>query len=285
MDASPAASAVPQAAGLPPPKAWLALLLGLIASPVAFLYVGRARLAIAFFAVPLLLIPFMGWTGLIFTPVRFYATALLLLAVAIVAWLWPFFVARRWHSGSRTARYHRLWIYLLVALVTSLFRPMLIGHRAELFGWEPFRVPSGAMRKTIAVGDFLLADGRHNRPPAVGDIVIYRSNHGDKPLFVKRLMALPGDRIAMRQCKVILNGVAMQEPYVLLAADAEKLDQGICNWAELTLGADEIFLLGDNRLASADSRGQGPSHLADIKARARFIWWSRDRDRIGRRLD
>ncbi|MDP3859349.1 MAG: signal peptidase I [Stagnimonas sp.] len=286
MSIGAADRAVPVTSGLPPAKPWLAFVIALISAPVAFLYVGRLRHAILLFLLPFVVLSLAGWTGAVFSARGFFLMLALVLGIFLVSLFWPFLIARRRKVGLRTAVYHRIWIYLLSYVVFTATTWFVMQHRAQLFGWEPFRVPSGSMLHTIEVGEFILADARSGRSPTIGDLLIYAHGAENPAPFIKRIVGLPRDRIAFRDCKVIRNGVALSEPYVLIdSEDASPDAQRMCNFAELTLGQDEIFLLGDNRLHSADSRAYGPSRLSDIKARARFIWFSRDLHRVGQRLD
>lgn len=122
-----------------------------------------------------------------------------------------------------------------------------------------FRFPSikgDSMEPTFHDGDTVLAF--HVKNPHHGDIVIVWCNALEE-YVVKRVMGLPGDVIEIREGRVYRNGIPLYETYVK--------DQG---WAwemedvALKLGEDEMYLLGDNRMNSKDSREFGVFYVSDI---------------------
>jgi signal peptidase I len=104
----------------------------------------------------------------------------------------------------------------------------------------PVRGVGVSMEPTIRPGEFVLVSRLtyRLRPPARGDIVAVRLA-GERAVYVKRLVALPGERLAMRGGQLIIDGARLDEPYVVHRA----------SWQlpETRLGADEYFLVGDNR--------------------------------------
>lgn len=104
----------------------------------------------------------------------------------------------------------------------------------------PVRGVGVSMAPTIRPGEFVLVSRLtyRMREPARGDIVAVRLA-GRRAVYVKRLVALPGERLAMRGGQMIVNGTRLDEPYVIHRA-AWQLD-------ETRLGDDEYFVVGDNR--------------------------------------
>lgn len=87
--------------------------------------------------------------------------------------------------------------------------------------------------------------------PQRGDIVACNYPSTGNKLYVKRMMGLPGDTIAMEGGVVIVNGEELDEPYLTYVDDAQ-------SFAPITLGEDQYFVMGDNRPVSWDSRLEGP---------------------------
>lgn len=114
-----------------------------------------------------------------------------------------------------------------------------------------------SMLPTLREGEHYLLDRLHYRRhlPARGDLVVFR-DPGHTDYAIKRIIALPGETVALRDGKIFVNNALLPEPYLppklktFLPDDREKLT--------LILGHDQYFVLGDNRMVSEDSRFYGP---------------------------
>ena len=165
---------------------------------------------------------------------------------------------------------------------------LLLGAAALVFFVEsflifPIRVEGGSMRDTLRDGEVLLASplpyalGEMRR----GDSVICRypgRTEGSLPLaaalgltrhtlFVKRLVALPGDTLEIHGGRLYVNGALTADPPAMASTPREL--------ARRTLGPDEYFVMGDNRFSSLDSRaeGVGPLHRTDLVAKVLLAVW------------
>ena len=109
-----------------------------------------------------------------------------------------------------------------------------------------------SMAPHIASGEYVLVNtfAYHFGPPRRGDIVAFRHDDGTHELFIKRVAAVPGDRVRIERGVVYLNGSAQSEPYVRFA-DAR-------SFPEVLIPPGNVFVLGDNRADSEDSRFFGP---------------------------
>jgi len=121
-----------------------------------------------------------------------------------------------------------------------------------LFFLRPLRVSGTSMAPTLKDGQFLAVTPRALNPFLElqrGDVVIVRHEEGHC-LLVKRLIAQPGDTLEIRSNRVYVNGTPIHEPYLREAMVTKDVPP-------ITLGADEYYVLGDNRNVSADSRLYG----------------------------
>jgi signal peptidase I len=108
--------------------------------------------------------------------------------------------------------------------------------------------------------------------PKRGDIVVINPPVAhDKP-FIKRMIGLPGDTILIRDGKVMVNGVALNETYIAETPRYTYPTSG----QPYTLGPDEYFVLGDNRNASEDSHFFGPIHASAIMGKTWIAFWPKD---------
>jgi len=150
-------------------------------------------------------------------------------------------------------------------LVETVGLALLI-YAALEYGTGRFRVDGPSMQPSLHTGEFVLADRVVYRlgPPRRGDVVVVHPPPEPDIAFIKRLIGLPGEHVAVAGGVVRVDGVALAEPYVLAPPDYTGA------W---TLAADEYFVLGDNRNDSSDSHIWGPVHRAAIEARALLVYW------------
>jgi signal peptidase I len=174
---------------------------------------------------------------------------------------------------------------------------------------QPFRIPSGSMEPTLRVGDFLLVDKQSYGPSGVldrlllppawvkrGDLVVFHYPVNPGLHLVKRVVGMPGDRIRMRGGVVLVNGRVLEEPYAfyspsrpngfrddfpsLLEADPN-VDlrwwirlRGSMKDGEVTVPANQYFVLGDNRNDSEDSRYWGFVPRSAIVGRPLLVYFT-----------
>jgi signal peptidase I len=150
---------------------------------------------------------------------------------------------------------------------------------------NPYRIPSSSMEPTLHCAspepgcqadssDRVLANRfiYRFRDPERGDIVVFNTPEsavarcGAGGTFVKRLVGLPGDRIGMKRGVLRVNGQPVDEPYVNGGSRGR-------DFAVRTLGADEYFMMGDNRGQSCDSREWGPVSRDDLIGPVFAVYW------------
>ncbi|MDP3763853.1 MAG: signal peptidase I [bacterium] len=142
-------------------------------------------------------------------------------------------------------------------LIKLVFLSLLIVVPFRLYIAQPFIVEGASMDPTFETGDYLIVDelSYRFRTPERGSIIIFKYPLDPKKSFIKRVIGLPGETVSISGEQVIIinaeypEGFVLDEPYVKL----NKQDN-----LNRVLGASEYFVLGDNRIGSADSRIWGP---------------------------
>jgi signal peptidase I len=104
-----------------------------------------------------------------------------------------------------------------------------------------------------------------SRTPDRGDVVIFRYPRDPSRDFIKRVIGLPGETVEVVAGEVFINGQRMPEPF--------GPNPGSYNAPPLTVGADEVYVMGDNRNNSSDSHLWGPLKLQDIIGEALVSYW------------
>lgn len=146
--------------------------------------------------------------------------------------------------------------------------------------WQAFRVPTTSMEPTLLHGDWFAVDKRAYRetPPNRGDVVVVQDETDPEHYLVKRIVAVGGDHVAIEHGRILVNG------------RSDRHDRTPPE--EITLAEGELFLAGDNRLQSADSRHWGPVRLERVVGRVSHLAFSVDPEenavrwgRVGRRVE
>jgi signal peptidase I len=96
--------------------------------------------------------------------------------------------------------------------------------------------------------------------PAHGDVIAFRHDGGAAETFIKRIVGLPGDRVRIDAGRVVVNGTALEEPYVRYPDRR--------SFAQITVPAGSLYVLGDNRADSDDSRFWGFVRESDVLGKA-----------------
>jgi signal peptidase I len=157
---------------------------------------------------------------------------------------------------------------LLVALPLSvIIAPILI-----LFFYQPVRVEGTSMLPVLEDQDRLFINKfvYHFEDIHRGDVVVFLYPHDQTKSYIKRVIALPGDDLRIDHGTVIVNGVALKETYVPFRYEDDR------SLPEITIPADEYFVMGDHRVISSDSRDFGPVARPLIYGKAAFVYWPMD---------
>lgn len=154
---------------------------------------------------------------------------------------------------------------------------LAVSYGIRVFIAEPRFIPSLSMYPGMDIGDRLVIEKLTYRqhPPRAGDIVTFEPPKGvipdsgswfaDKQIFIKRVVAGAGDTVEVKNGRLIVNGVARDEPY-LMEPPAYTLKT-------LTVPPGHIFVMGDNRNNSYDSHIWGPLPVENVTGRACWYYW------------
>ncbi len=177
---------------------------------------------------------------------------------------------------------------IIIAVLLALF--------IRSFVLQAFKIPSGSMLPTLLIGDHLLVNkfiygtsipftgGKRilswkqiNR----GDIVVFKFPKDRSVDYIKRVIGLPGDKVQINNKKVSVNGKAVDDPHAHFTSSTimSSLAGPRDNLGPITVPEDKIFVMGDNRDNSYDSRFWGFVDKKDVLGKALIIYWSWDIDK------
>jgi signal peptidase I len=175
------------------------------------------------------------------------------------------------------------------AIIVALILALII----RAFVVQAFKIPSGSMKPTLLVGDHILVlkfiygtkvpftDKRILvfTEPKRGDIIVFRYPKDPSRDFIKRVIGVGGDVVEEKNKIVYVNGKPLNEPYIQHTDnDIRPLSKDVRdNFGPVYVPEGKLFVMGDNRDQSYDSRYWGFVDMKDVKGKAFIIYWSWDR--------
>ena len=172
----------------------------------------------------------------------------------------------------------------LLEIVETLVLTLVIFFVIQTFVAQPYKVQQESMERTLEPEQYVLVDKLTPRFDTYkrGDIVVFKPppdwvGQDDTP-FIKRVIGVGGDSVEFRDGGVLINGTRLEEPYVY---EVDGAPQDTTSPQESwTVPAGELFLMGDHRSDSADSRAFGPVSVDQVVGRAWLRYWPFDTFRI-----
>ena len=180
----------------------------------------------------------------------------------------------------------REWLEALaVAVILALF--------IRTFVVQAFKIPSGSMIPTLVVGDHILVNkfiygvyiplldiwALGPWAPRRGDIIVFKYPYDETRDFIKRVVGLPGEVVEVRERQVYIDGKPLDESYPIYKAPVLTANPHSPGdfYGPVTVPEDKLFVLGDNRDHSQDSRYWGFLDIHKVEGEAFVIYWSWDR--------
>jgi signal peptidase I len=272
-----------------PRRPWLAAVLTLLFPGLGQLYAGEARkgisLAFGFLAL---------FAGMLLLKVPRNFLGLIVFVLSILS----YFLWTAW-DAARIARYrpiytlrpfNRWYLYVILTVASGLLASQIIRFSPIL----TFRLVSANMEPSIHEGDLFFADLTRYRSaaPVRGDVVLFEREDHPGVWSVARVIGLPGEEIHVRNKRVFLNGQPLSDRWAH-HSDPEIYPINALNpgpyrqrdqYPARIVPDGTVFLMGDSRDNSYDSRFLGPVPVSALRGRALYVYWSPDEARIGRTL-
>ncbi len=176
------------------------------------------------------------------------------------------------HASTREPGIIRRFLSLVVTVPLVLVAAW--GIRTYVI--EPFEVPSASMESTIMTGDMVFAEkvSYHFSSPQAGDIVVFADPQIPSRVLIKRVIATEGQTVNLVDGVVYVDGVAQSEPYVV--GDSYPLETTAGNVSlsyPYTVPSGHVWVMGDNRENSADSRYFGSIDVSTVFGKAVVVYW------------
>lgn len=275
-----------------PRRPWLAAALTLFVPGLGQLYAGEARrgisLALGFLAM------FAGML-LLKVPRSFLGMILFVLTMlSCLVWTaWDAARIARYRPIYTLRPFNRWYLYIVLTIAGGMLASQIIRFSPI----RTFRLVSSNMEPSIHEGDLFFADltrysGGAGTAPVRGDVVLFEREDLRGSWSVARVIALPGEEIRIRNKRVFLDGQPLSDRWAH-HADPEIYPVNALNpgpyrqrdqYPARIIPEGSVFLMGDSRDNSYDSRFLGPVPVSALRGRALYIYWSSDEARIGRTL-
>jgi signal peptidase I len=176
-------------------------------------------------------------------------------------------IAEPVETSGRSIAESRLSLWLRDILISVAASFLII-----MFLYQPVRVEGTSMQPELRDQDRLFINkfAYHFESISRGDVVVFHYPRDPEKSYIKRIIALPGDRLDIEDGRVYVNGRRVQEPYVPRDyRDSRSV-------AEMMVPPNEYFVMGDHRSISSDSRDFGPVERDLIYGKAAFVYWPAD---------
>lgn len=279
-----------------PRKKWIAVLFTILTTGLGHIYCGRVKRGIIFILIPITA------TVTAFLVLKVYPSFLLLisfLTICIIYLIYCIFdvikIAQKQSVHYETKKFNRWYIYLALYTIVIAIPQPLSGEYIKQNIVQAFKIPSGSMIPTLQIGDMLLAKTDKESKSNInrGDLIIFKYPMDRTKIYIKRVIAIEGETISIKDKKVSINHSIFNEPYII-NTDSRIFKQTKTprdNMAPIEVPANSFFVMGDNRDNTHDSRFWGFVKELDIIGKPTILYWSWDKkafkirfNRIGKSL-
>lgn len=292
---------------------WVALALSFLSSGVGHIYCGRIVKGLFLYSARFLL-PLLCIMAAFMQPSNGVLLGLILMpaAATVIVYLYSpidaYAIAKRAGTDYKLKEYNRASLYwLLIAM--QLTYPVALTWGVREYVYEAYRIPERSMSPNFLAGDRILVNKRPFREgfPERGDVVVFRSPPSEVgSTWIKRVIGVAGDRVVIKGREIEVNGKKLErervpmesiaqirnqvEGYVYYESQAGRRyrvlfadhssDESAMDEVHVTVPDRSVFVIGDNRDRSKDSRHFGSIHVGDVIGYVNYIYfpaetWSR----------
>ncbi len=175
--------------------------------------------------------------------------------------------------------YNKWYIYLILFILSSVIMRPVLGWTTRNNIVRAYRIPSSAMEPTLLVGDYLIADMKIYRGerPKRGDIVIFEFPKDPSKDFIKRVIGMEGEKVTIVQNRIYINDKLINDPWGRFTMPKTSIE----DYGPVKVPENSLFVMGDNRDNSQDSRFWGFVNIKKVKGKALYLYWAKNKSRIG----
>ncbi len=262
-----------------------AFLLSFVSPGLGQVYNGEFKKAILMYVALFLLLAVLLSTGLFFKFYGMISCLAILVGFYLYIALEASFSARHLKEFSLRP-YNRWYLYVALFLISNFAIQPLVGFiiRNNLLVAKPYKIASTGMEPALLAGDHLVAHMEYYRRyrPQRGDLILFSAPHDPTKDFLKRVIALEGEKIEIIQSRIYINDQLIDDPWAYPGdGQSQKPIPQMDNYGPEVVPKSCYFVLGDNRRNSLDSRVWGFLDASKIRGKPLYVYWSKDRTRVG----
>lgn len=259
-------------------KPIIAFLLSSITAGLGQIYNGRFKKGIILYLIQLLVFVALILSGLYST---FYGAIIILLITlgfSVFIWLDALFDAIRLKEVPLKP-YNKWYIYLLIVLISGFVVQPVVSSAIKKNIVRPYKFPSISMEPTLLPGDYFLVDMKiyKTAKPKRGDVIVFEYPKDPTMEFAKRVIATGGEKVAIIRNKIYINDQLIDDPWGHFTMRRSSTE----DYGPVKVPENSLFVLGDNRDNSEDSRFWGFVNIRKVKGRILYLYWAKDKARIG----
>lgn len=259
-------------------KPIIAFLLSLFTPGLGQIYNGRFKRGVILYLIQLLLFSVLVFLGLYSTFYGGIITLLISLAFSVFIWLDALFDAIKLKEVVLRP-FNRWYTYLVILLIHVYVIQSVVSSAIKENFVRPYKFPSISMEPTLFPGDYFLVDMKiyKTSKPKRGDVIVFEYPKDPTKEFVKRIIATEGEKVEIIRNKIYINDHLMDDPWGHFTAPRSSIE----DYGPIRVPESSLFVLGDNRDNSQDSRFWGFVNIKKVKGKILYLYWAKDKARIG----
>ena len=281
-----------------PRKPWISGIFTVFSIGLGHIYTGEAKRGIIlFFIGQALLVISMSLLLLPVIPINLIATFFIILTFVVCCVVDAVRMSRKSKFSYNLKKYNKWYVYVLFALITAFVIQPMNEFAIKKNIVQAYNIPSSAMKPTLLVGDHILVNKlTHNKAqPICGDIIVFKFPLDPEKDFIKRIVGVAGDKVEIRNKQVFVNNIKADSSFVqftdsfivpgCLPGIRQDAPCRKDNFGPIKVPENKLFVMGDNRDQSFDSRFWGFVDSKAVNGKAFIVYWSWDKDKFKTRWD
>ena len=185
-------------------------------------------------------------------------------------------------AGQHAEKKGSTFLRNIISLGVMILIVIAFSSLLRVFVLQGYTIPSGSMEETLMTGDAIFAEqvSYYFRDIEPGDIVTFQDPEIPGRILVKRCIAVAGQNVDLRDGRVYIDGIAQSESYTLGKPSEPLLRTSVTISYPYKVPVGKIWVMGDNRTNSQDSRYFGPIDASSVFGRAYMVYWPLEHLRV-----